>query len=440
MASIVDISFAPPASEFAVQRSNARYTALTGVNNSGKSTYLKGLWAKYGDTDTGFVPVSRFVSTIPMQRQPGPPTMQYPPGYRSQTLYMSPENSDHNPFDLPEMIRQMADKDRDRLFEIAQKWINVKFELKRTNPASTYSDLYLDSDDAPFEIASTGSRLLFTILAFCSDSRYTRVLIDEPELGLSPDLQAILSDAFTRDDKRQEFFPHLKHVLVATHSHLFLDRIKIDNNFIAEKRIEGGRTHLTMRGIEDLSTFHDVQLRLMGNSLSSFFMPEVIIVVEGKTDLPYLKKIIDRRFPNHSIAVIDTNGTPKEAVNRLNHVLAGLSRTPYSRRLFVVFDKIFEKSQEDAILKHGVPREHIIKWEKNGIEYLYPTKEMETLFRGSLPDDDFVSGDVVSIRGIEYKKAELNAKICSMISADTVIPDEIETKLIKPMRAAIERP
>lgn len=416
----------------------ASYTALTGVNNSGKSTYLKGLWAHYGDTKTNFVPVSRFVDSINLTRSMMPPSPVAMMGGRSRQLFESPHNTDGASFNLSEMVRQLRDRDRDRLFAIAEQWIKVKFYIELSDPENSQSDAHLKSDGAPFQATSTGTRLLFTLLTFCADSRYSRILIDEPELGLSPDLQSILSDMLSRDDKRLELFPHLTNVVVATHSHLFLDRNNIENNFVAEKKIENNKTSLSLRRIDDMRTFHDVQLRLMGNSLGSFFLPEAIVAVEGKTDLPYLKLIIAKRFPARNIAVVDTNGSPKDAVYRLSHAFGGLGMTPYSRRLLVVFDSVHNKDQTHEIAKLGVPSEHIIRWEKNGIEYLYPKAEMEKIFKGPLPSEDFVKDDVISARGIEYKKADLSTKICAMISDATVFPEEIESKLMKPLREVLD--
>jgi predicted ATP-dependent endonuclease of OLD family len=83
--------------------------------------------------------------------------------------------------------------------------------------------------------SSTGSRLVMFTLALMANDVFETLLIDEPELGLTPSLQQKLSDLIFNVDKRNEIFPHLKNVYIATHSHLFLDRTDIENNFTVNK-------------------------------------------------------------------------------------------------------------------------------------------------------------------------------------------------------------
>jgi hypothetical protein len=53
-------------------------------------------------------------------------------------------------------------------------------------------------------------------------------------------------------------------------------------------------------------------------------------------------------------------------------VLNGIQRSPYHDRIFVILDARHGAGLENEIVRMGVPRENIVEWTKNGIEYVYP--------------------------------------------------------------------
>ena len=83
------------------------------------------------------------------------------------------------------------------------------------------------------------------------DERFTSILIDEPELGLSPKVQTALSTFFQDQEERKKYFPHLERVYLATHSHLFLARSDIMSNYVVTKT--GKR--VTLARVQDIGEF-----------------------------------------------------------------------------------------------------------------------------------------------------------------------------------------
>ena len=106
-----------------------------------------------------------------------------------------------------------------------------KFSMKHTEHGNDCSPWYVDMDGANLSIGSTGTRLLMTVLGICFNDKLETVFIDEPEMGLSPKNQAIIVEYLYNTECRNKHFPHLKTLCVSTHSHVFLDRNDLRNNY-----------------------------------------------------------------------------------------------------------------------------------------------------------------------------------------------------------------
>ncbi len=88
----------------------------------------------------------------------------------------------------------------------------------------------------------------------------------------------------------------------------------------------------------------------------------------------------------------------------------------------------------------GLPSENFIAWTKNGIEHLYPTQIMETIFRCSAREvaQLTIEADLVSLNGIEKRKKELCQEVVRAIDSNTNLPSELEEKLIHKIVNAIQ--
>lgn len=137
------------------------------------------------------------------------------------------------------------------------------------------------------------------------------ILIDEPELHLHSDLQKKLFLMFKNS---------IFQAIVSTHSHLFLDKIDFKNNLLLEC-LDDGDTQIKVTSRIDLA---DLQFRLLGNSISDLYIPERILVVEGKHDRILILKCLD--LLGHSslnIQIVDAGGKDNipDKSDRYNEVL-----------------------------------------------------------------------------------------------------------------------
>ena len=431
-----ELEFVPSLQLFGQARAQAAYTVLAGPNNSGKSLTLRYLKSTLGRS-AYFVGTNRFYHVYHLStglRQTNE-LDQFESTFQSHFNDDS-HNHEQNVFDLGRILQGLADGRRDKLFDLCGALIGSKFSLKKVESDNDLSPRYIDMDGQNLSVGSTGTRLLMTVLGLCMDDRFSTILIDEPELGLSPKVQAALSGFFQDAAQRAEYFPHLQRVFVASHSSLFLARSDISNNYVVtkeNKRILLGR----VQGIQD---FHRLQFNLLGNTLESMFFPSAIVVVEGKTDYAYLDRVIGLRFPARRVTVISSGGDVKKKVYALKETFGDLERSPFRTRIFVVLDKTHQPGLSDELLRLGIVSENIVVWPKNGIEYYYPTTIMHSIFSCGAEQLDQLAivGDQISLLGVTKTKNDLATEVLRHITDSTEYPAELERKLLEPLVKAID--
>lgn len=287
-----DIEFVPSLQLFGQTRSQSPLTVLAGPNNSGKSITLRWLKSTLGKT-AYFVGTNRFYHVYHFStgiREPNE-LDQLESNFHSH-FNDERHNYEQNVFDLSRIIIGLSDKRRTELFALCGELIGNNFSLRKVDEQNDLSPRYIDMDGQNLSVGSTGTRLLLTILGLCMDDRFTSILIDEPELGLSPKVQTALATFLQDQEERKKYFPNLERVYLATHSHLFLARADITSNYVVTK--EGKRINLTR--VQDISDFHRLQFNLLGNAFESMFFPSAIVVVEGKTDHAYIDRVTQLRF------------------------------------------------------------------------------------------------------------------------------------------------
>jgi hypothetical protein len=268
------------------------------------------------------------------------------------------------------------------------------------------------------------------------DPRFSTLLIDEPELGLSPRVQGAFANFLQSPEYRRKYFPHLANVYLATHSHIFLDRTNPKNNFIVAREEQ----RLWVSQVNSVSELHQLQFNLLGNELETMFLPSAIVIVEGKTDLKYLERVIELKHPNRRITVLSGQGDVKSRAYAIREILGGdLQKSPFRDRLFVVLDSVHQPSLRQELTALGIPDDHVVEWSRNGIEYLYPTSLLADKYAcppGQV-NDLRISGDVVSLGTLAYKKSELCDEIVMRLTLETELPAELEERLLAPLALAI---
>jgi predicted ATPase len=106
-----------------------------------------------------------------------------------------------------------------------------RFELP---PAALEGPQEMHFEQIVVHAQGTGLRSLLAILAAMTNDEVTAILIDEPELSLEPRLQKATRDLLVETAERKRV------VLVATHSHLFLNRDEVEASQVVTR--EGGLT------------------------------------------------------------------------------------------------------------------------------------------------------------------------------------------------------
>ncbi len=351
-----------------------------------------------------------------------------------QSNFWSEEyNYEQNYIDLNHIILGLSDSQRLSFFELCSRLIGSSFSLRRVQLDNELSPRYIDVGGQNLSVASTGTRLLMTILGICMDDRFKTLFIDEPELGLSPRVQTALA-AFLQDPvERPKYFPHLKQVLLATHSNLFLHRNDLTSNYIVSK----DETHITLSRVQNVGDFHRLQFNLLGNTLEGLFLPSSVLYVEGETDHDYLERLCALRFAGRNVVVIRSSGDPKKKVHVLRETLGDLQKSPLRDRIFVVVDSVHARGLLAELVQMGVQPDNVIVWTQNGIEYVYPPEIMTRVFSCSENELSALTfrEDVVCLNGIERRKTDLCQEVVRSLNAATVLPAEMESLLTKIARA-----
>lgn len=430
-----EIVFDPTIPRFNALRAGRPLTTIAGANNTGKSLVLKFLKQQLGKSayligPNRFYHVYHFSSGLRDPNQLDQFENQF-----NQTFAQDQHNHEQNFFDLNQIIIGLSNKQRSELFKLCGELLGCKLVMRRVAEDNELSPSYIDMDGQNLAVGSTGTRLLMTMLGICMDDRFSTILIDEPELGLSPKVQQALVSFLTDPIERSKYFPHLASVFVATHSHLFLNRTDIESNFVVSKQSE----KVTISQIGSISEFHRLQFNLLGNSLEAIFLPSAILITEGKTDAEYIDRLMGTRFPHNKISVSSSGGDPKRRIQGLKDAFGDLSRSPLRSRIFVVLDSVHQPGLVSDLTEMGVMAENIVVWNKNGIEYVYPNSIMCSVFNCSSERlaELNITGDIVSLNGIQRKKNELKAEVIGKLVIGTELPEELEKKLISRIQIAI---
>lgn len=433
---IPEIIFEPTIEALLAEREQAGYTAFSGGNNSGKSLVLKEIKLRLG-MNAYLVGPQRFyhIAELATQRFNEQDYANWDAQFRSNAANKE-YNFEQNFIDLGRILGGLKDVERNQLFELCSALIGNTFTLKKRDEENELSPRYVDMDGQNLATGSTGTRLLMTLLGLCMDKKFDVLLIDEPELGLSPRVQMTLGSFLADPARRREYFPHLKHVLVATHSHLMLDRQNITNNFIVSKKQEV----ISIRQVVEMSELHHLQFNLLGNSLEALFLPSAFVIVEGKTDKPYIGRLLQIHHPGKNVLVIEGQGDVKRVFRTLTTSMGDFWKSPFRPRVFVVLDSVHTVGTRTDLEKMGAVPSNIIEWEGNGIEYVYPRQVLSGIFQCSPEDLNNleIDDDRVSMNGISRRKSHLCEEVVGSLNASTVLPDELTLKLLNPLARSID--
>lgn len=408
-------------STIALQRiRESEYAVLVGRNNCGKSYLLKTLTQQWGQ-NASYLGPARY-QNFNLLGYYTPNRNRKDQKWREfMTLWQQQhQNIDNSPVNLQQAIAELSDDQRNRLTEIIEILLGVKLEICHTVENNSMSQKYISCDGHNISYTSSGFRLITTLVTSLLDTDYDTFLIDEPELGISPEAQGILADFLFDRNHRAKYFPHIKTIVFATHSTIFLDRAHITNNYTIQKHGD----EISVRGIENQTEFNGIHFFLLGNRFETLYLPSAIILVEGKCDHAFIERTLAQRYSSHLTSVIAAHSDSriKEILNVAKGIFSDLQKSPYRDRIFVVLDSVHSATLPDQLVAMGIPREHIVTWPKNGIEYYYPPSLVDRIFGSGLELQ--IAGDVVSRNGRSYNKGELAEKVVAMLEPSTPMHDD----------------
>lgn len=399
---------------------------LCGRNNSGKSYILKTMYDELGDK-TSFLGPNRYqnfnaLALVSGKRNKSEQYLNWIKQFRSNQ-----QNVDNSPWNLQQAIAELGNNKRQILFEILENLLGSKITLELSDPDNEMSQRFVSVDGYNISYTSAGYRLITSILTSLLDEDYENFLIDEPELGISPEIQGVLAEFLFEQKNRDNYFPHLKKLVVATHSPVFLDRKNFRRNYYID-RIEN---EININQISNIQEINSLQFFLLGNRFETLFLPSVILLVEGICDYKFLNPLIKRKYPNSNISVIHCNSDNRiaEYVNMAKTMFGDLHKSPYHNRIITVIDKIHTNGLKTKLLGQGINEDSIIIWEKNGIEYYYPTEILETIF-GAYKELE-IEKDIIKANDIPKKKSELVDEVVNKLTGKENFNDEFNAKLIQ---------
>jgi predicted ATP-dependent endonuclease of OLD family len=432
-ASAPPTSFDAESAELLEAMRSSPLIVLCGRNNSGKSFVLRHLLRMFGEGATYLGP-ARYQNFQTLGVYSAPQSRK---SERFQQLinqfFRNTQNVDNSPLNFSEALAELSDAEREKLFGLLKRLLDADVSVEQAIPGNSMSQRYVRVNGYNLAFQSSGFRLAATLLACLFNQDHSTFIVDEPELGLSPEAQGIISDFLFDPRERAEHFPHLTRVVLATHSPLFIDRKNVENNFFVSRN----STQISLRRLRTVQDINELQLLLLGNRLETLHLPSAIVLVEGPCDHVFLNRLVNLRFPKASISVIHCSGDSriKEHLSVVRQTLGDLQRSPYADRIFVVLDSVHEKSMPAQLVAMGIAAKNVIIWTQNGIEFLYPRELLERKF-GTYETLE-ISGDVIEHNGVSAKKKELADFIASRMTGDEALPEELEEKLLAPLQKLV---
>jgi predicted ATP-dependent endonuclease of OLD family len=386
------------------------FFVIVGGNNSGKTTILRSI-TKTFVSDSYRIDVNRTVI-----KGEGGYDRDY---FRNVSIYENQyrafdDDNGEKPLRVLQDFFALKDAQRVPIIDWYNKYFPNRIYEELTDVENRASPMLLKINTFPISKQGSGMRATLEIFIKLFDPKIKILCIDEPELGLEPYLQKYLFQAL-KDKAGPD-----KKIIIATHSHHFIDKDNPTNNFICERN-PNGKIKLTQTQNND--DLRNVIFRLLGNTLSSIMLPEKVLILEGSSDTIFLGKILDLLNKKHyAIQNSDGNGSMSYAINSITQFLRfNQSQLPvYKNNIFVIVDKPTKDiiTREWKTLLGDDTKIKVLS--KNGIEYYYPENILQTIFSTTNSAGEIVDGYLASdpnvFNGLQITKFELAKKVANQLS------------------------
>ncbi len=290
-------------------------------------------------------------------------------------------------FTAPDPIKELiALPDKDR--ELIIKWHNDffgKLSVERSNQNNEYSPPRITIDGRLATQQGSGSRAVLSVLCALLHPNREIVLIDEPEIGLEPYVQKRLAQLIREISRGDNGLPK-KRIYIATHSHLFLDKENILNNWIVKKGEDNISQLIQVKSNKELQ---DLTFHLLGNSPSDLYFPDNILIVEGASEEIFFKKImLLREIKGIAIHIADGSGNTQTAINAIDQMLKTQAYISlYRNCLCVIVDQdVKEKYLTEWRNFLNDDNTRVRKLSQPGIEWYYPQSILADIIGVRLAD------------------------------------------------------
>lgn len=324
------------------------YATIVGPNNVGKSSALQ--WI-FREIPRGRDTLGQRLCFIPADR--GLVNQSFQPSGRTLAIWNSEWWSATN--GQPLTYGATSGPDRSELARMLLNHSDVLGQLTRLNATLVTlgfpqmklrdnQDLYFESDSVI--TLGAGLRSMLPVLAAMTDEQMRVIIIDEPETALEPRIQRMLKQLL------QEWAEQEGHtVIVATHSHLFLNRANLGLNYVADRSADGD---MALTPITTLHELGDVVFRLLGNSVEDLFFPGNYLVVEGASDQAIMERVIELLgHDSAKVKVVSAGGITDvgRAIHAVSHTLRPLvmAESPYKTTVVSLVDLPADEAGTKAV-------------------------------------------------------------------------------------------
>ena len=279
--------------------------------------------------------------------------------------------------------------------------------------------------NVPIVSQGTGVRSVLPVVAALTSKAIKLVLVDEPELALEARSQRVLKGLFL------EAAENGKMIVVATQSHIFLNKQQKECNFV----VDSSTGESTINRITERHQLIDITYGMLGNSLEDLFFLSNFLIVEGSSDQVVCEKVAQLLgVQPEKVKVISARGIDniQDSFKAIRNTLVPLvvGESPYSKRVVVLADNPPQQSASSFETLKGQLKERCILLKESSVEEHLP----EVLYRKANLEKATVIATLSQLKeahrhgqkGETLKQLEDYKKLVSNSIASTLSHDDLE--------------
>jgi len=277
----------------------------------------------------------------------------------------------------------------------------------------------------------SGLRALFPILAAITNPRLAFIFIDEPEFALEAKIQKRLRELFLLKSAEG------KNIVVATHSHLFVNRDSPGHNYRVTRQPDAATE---VSRLSQPSEMLEVSFNLLGNSPSDLFFPENFLIVEGASD----QVVVDRARALCGISQTQVKVLSATSLGRVRGLEEALTTalrplvadwSPYHKRVVCLIDGPNEINRRMVEELRQTLGDRLVELDKPSLEEYIPEKLYGAAGRNKQGDLEKID---LAKRTNNYRaevqiKEDISNAIASVLSGDHL---ELIPEIANAVRAA----